>query len=110
VDLIRDVLDKQVLARNGVKLGKVDAIVIELDGKAAPKVAFIEMGAAVLARRLGSWPGAACRSLGIGKPRRIPWERVSKIGLNIEIDVAADELTGWQRWLRDRVIRRIPGA
>jgi sporulation protein YlmC with PRC-barrel domain len=115
--LIRDVLDKQVLARDRVKIGKVDGIVVELEDNAAPRVAFIEMGAVALARRLGRWPGATASAtaqlLGGNQskgPHRIPWDHVRNIGLNIEVDVAARPFFAWQRWLRDHIIGRIPGA
>jgi sporulation protein YlmC with PRC-barrel domain len=115
VELVREVLDKQVLNRDGVKIGKVDGIVVELIPRQAPRVAYIEMGGVTLVRRLGSLPGTIAAALAgaFGEkhntPYRLPWNRVRRIGLDIELDVAG-ELSAWQRWLRDNIIRRIPGA
>jgi hypothetical protein len=117
MELIRDVLDKQVLARDRVKIGKVDGIVVEIADNTAPKVAYIEIGAIALARRLGGWTGAVASATGrwLGgekraEPHRIAWDRVRDTDLNIEVDVAPGELNAWQRWLRDHFIGRIPGA
>jgi hypothetical protein len=52
MDLIRDVLDNQLVDRNGRKMGKVDGIAIELRENKPPRLAYIETGAPTLARRL----------------------------------------------------------
>lgn len=116
--LIGDVLDQQILDCTGRKFGKVDGVVIELRDGAPPRVAFLESGGAVLARRLGPrWERWALwwnRRLGVRRePRyRIPWGKVTDIGVDIEISIdGKDEPPlDWERWLRERVLSRLPFA
>jgi hypothetical protein len=42
MDVIRDVLDYQIVDRNQCKMGKVDGIVIELRDQESPRLAYIE--------------------------------------------------------------------
>ena len=91
--LVADVLDKQIVDAQKNKLGKVDGLVIVLREGKPPRVAYIECGAAVLARRLGRWCErfvlALNRRLGVrDEPRyRIAWSKVTKIGIEIVVDV-----------------------
>lgn len=119
MDLIRDVLDKQVVDRKQTKVGKVDGIVMQLRRGNPPRIIFVELGAIALARRLGPrveyvvsrlWErvgGAKSR-----KPHRIAWSSVRDVGVDIEFDIDVGDTTifDWQDWLRDKVISRIPGA
>lgn len=119
MELIRDLLDKQVVDRRQTKIGKVDGIVIQLRPDGQPRIVFVEIGAVSLARRLGPrmerlvsrvWgrlSGGKSR-----KPHRIPWSKVRDIGVDVEfdIDVRDTRIFAWQDWLRDKVICRIPGA
>jgi sporulation protein YlmC with PRC-barrel domain len=117
--LIRDVLDKQLIDRNGVNIGKVDSLVIELQPDQPPRVAFIELGAIALARRLGPRVHRvvavlATRIAGKGRTRarRIAWKKVHVAGPTIEYEGDAQRtvLFAWQKWLTRRVINRIPGG
>jgi sporulation protein YlmC with PRC-barrel domain len=118
MNLIHDVLDKQVLDRNRKKLGKVDGMVLVF-GKGPPRVAFIEMGPVVLGRRLGARFGRLvsrlCSRVGgkeAGEPFRIPWNKVKDIGLDVEVELAIEEtpLDDWQEWLRRKLLRSKAGA
>jgi len=119
IHLIRDVLDKLLVDRNGVPLGRVDGIVIMIAAdESRPRIAQIETGLATLARRLsgrlartlhwltrrlgGHWP----------RPVRLPWSSVESIGKELTIDVCAENsrLLARERWLRNHIIRRIPGS
>jgi sporulation protein YlmC with PRC-barrel domain len=51
MDLIRDVLDKQIVDRTGDRLGKVDGLVLTLTDGGRPRVTAIEVGPTILARR-----------------------------------------------------------
>ena len=64
--LVAEVLDKQIVDAKKNKLGKVDGLVIVLREGRPPRVAYIECGAAVLARRLGRW----CERLALALNRR----------------------------------------
>ena len=119
MEVVRDLLDKQVLDRKETKIGKVDGIVMELGSGDRPRITFIEIGAVALARRLGPRIGHfTSRVWGqLGgensrKPYRIPWRKVRKIGVEIKIDIDVEDTTifSWQDWLRNKVILRIPGA
>lgn len=119
MELIRDVLDKQVLDRNKTKIGKVDGIVMQLGSNGPPRVAFVEIGAVSLARRLGPrmhrWISDLWARLGGEKsrePYRIDWYRARDVGVDIEfdIDVRDTSIFDWQEWLRRKIICRIPGA
>jgi sporulation protein YlmC with PRC-barrel domain len=118
VDLVRDVLDKQVRDRHGKKMGKVDGIVLELREGAPPRVAFLEIGPMTLARRLGTAAGRLARALdsgfgvGDGLPLRLTLAQVREIGIEVVVDVDAEQTRAWawERWLRRHVIARIPGS
>jgi len=114
--LVADILDKQIVDAKKVKLGKVDGLVIVLREGKPPRVAFIECGAAVVARRLGRWCErfvlALNRRLGVrAKPRyRIPWSKVTKVDIEVTVDVDEHPLLAWEEWLRDHVVGRLPFA
>jgi sporulation protein YlmC with PRC-barrel domain len=109
---VGEILDNQIRDRDGNKLGKVDGVILELrDGK-PPRVAYLELGSATLARRLGKrcerWAVALSRRLGVRRPRyRIPIERVTDIGLDVEVDVDAKRSPAWawERWWRRKLFR-----
>jgi sporulation protein YlmC with PRC-barrel domain len=119
MELIRDLLDKQVVDREQTKIGKIDGVIAELRAGEPPRVTFVEIGTVALARRLGSRYGRWASRLGgwIGgekdrEPYRIPWSKVRDIGVDIEFDVDVQEtaIFDWQDWLRDHIIGRIPGS
>jgi hypothetical protein len=118
MDLVRDVLDKQVRDRQGRKMGKVDGIVLELRDDAPPRVAFLEIGPMTLARRLGSWLGRLAQAIdagfgvGDGRPLRITLAQVRDIGIEVVVDVDAERTRAraWEQWLRRQVVARIPGS
>ncbi|CDX45020.1 conserved hypothetical protein [Mesorhizobium plurifarium] len=119
MQLLRDILDKQVVDREQVKIGKVDSLIAELSPGKPPRVIAVELGSIALARRLGSAPGRwtaklAARLSGRRQPRphRIAWNKVRDIGVDIEfdIDVRRTRIFAWQDWLREHVVGRIPGA
>jgi hypothetical protein len=118
LDLIRDVLDKQMVDRSGRRCGKVDGLVLRLGDDGQPRVSRIEVGGGVLARRLGPrlgrWAAALARWCGVreGHPYHIPWARVVDVDLEVKLDLDAPrtELDAAERRLRERIIARIPGA
>jgi sporulation protein YlmC with PRC-barrel domain len=116
VELIRDLLDNQLLDRHGKKLGKVDSVVLSVSDGAAPRVVAIETGALAFAERLHlrltRWLTALARRhrLPLGRTR-IPWARVVRVGLEVHVAVDAERTRAHalERWLRTRVIARMPG-
>jgi hypothetical protein len=119
LDLARDVLEMQVVDRDETKMGRVDGIVLELRGDQPPRVRELEMGFVVLARRIHprveSWLAGLRRRFGVRKTARyrVPWSKVMEVEPHcIQIDVKADETPAfdWERWLRDHIVARLPGA
>jgi sporulation protein YlmC with PRC-barrel domain len=118
MDIIRDVLDNQLVDRNQRNMGKVDGIIMELRDPEPPRLAYIEVGVTTLARRinprLAGWVAAIARTWGAkqSEPFRIPWSKVRDVGIDVEVDVEAQETPAlaYEKWLSDRIITRIPGA
>ena len=97
MDVVHDVLDKQIVDRNGRKMGRVDGIVLEVRDNAPPRLAEVLIGASVLGARvnpaLGRWVHGLEHGLGIGeeRPVRIAFSHVDAIGEKINIDLAVGE-------------------
>jgi hypothetical protein len=114
----REVLDKQLVDRNGLPCGKVDGLVLVVDGEGPPRLAFIECGAVTLARRIGRRAERAtlwlARRFGPrrGEVFRVPWSAVLVVDIEVKIDISAEssEATAGEAWTRDHVIAHIPGA
>ena len=117
MDLVRDLLDKKVVDRNGREMGRVDGVLLEARGAAPLRVAAIEIGSATLFGRvapfLGRWAAGLERALGVdaGRPIRIPFDDVLSVAEHVRVDLAAGETAAVavERRLR-RVIGSIPGA
>ena len=116
VFLVRDVLDNQLLDATDQNAGKVDGIVLELRPGEPPLVRWIEVGPITLARRLnqrlGKWVARLDSRLGEGRgqPIRIPISRIAFEAPSLRVDVRADNtpIMAFERWLRSKVVRRIP--
>ena len=117
MELARELLDNQVVDRHRAKIGKVDSVVLELPDDGPPRVVAMEIGAAILAERvhphLRRWLEAAARQWRLRLPRtRIPWARVTGVGREVHVAIDGERIRAQalERWLRDRVIARIPGS
>ena len=116
--VIRDVLDNQLVDRKKRRIGKVDGIIVVLHEGKPPRLAYIEVGITTLARRLHPRLGRLAEIIGRkwglkhGKPFRIPWSEICDIGINVEVDLEAEEtpLLDGEKWLKKHIIERIPGA
>lgn len=114
--LIGDLLDQQIVDCTGRKFGKVDGIVLELRDDAPPRVSNLEIGAPVLARRIGKrserWALKMNRFFGVRREPvyRIPFEKVLDVGIDVELDYdGVDEPPlDWERWLRDHIFSKLP--
>jgi sporulation protein YlmC with PRC-barrel domain len=117
MDVVRDLLDEQVVDRNGRDMGRVDSVVLEVGDGRAPRVVAIEIGAAVLAARVrpifGRWMAAlevAC-GVGDGTAVRIAFEDVIAVADHVKVDRSVGEsgtATIEQR-LR-ALLSRLPGS
>ncbi|HEY2895654.1 MAG TPA: hypothetical protein VGJ12_00845 [Gemmatimonadaceae bacterium] len=118
IALVRDLLDKQLVDREGELLGRIDGIVMSYSADAPPQITHFELGAQTLARRLPSpfrrvlaWLAHRFSPRG-SQPYRIEVSRIIHLGRTIKIDIdgtrsAARET---ERWVRDHIIGRIPGS
>ena len=113
--LIRDLLDAEVVDGNHNPLGKVDGVVIELRARGRPRVAALQIGAPVLARRLRGpmrrtveWFARKWHA----ETMTIPWRSVQEIGLDLKVHLDGEKPASrkWERWLGEHVIARIPGS
>jgi hypothetical protein len=121
LDLVRDVLDKKLLDRELLDgehavLGRADGLVAELRAGAPPRLVAIEVGAITLARRLhprlAAWLATGWRRRLVRPPIRLPWNRVKDIGTEVILDPGRQraQLLATESWVREHIIRRIPGA
>lgn len=118
MNLVHEVLDKQMLDSRRRKMGKVDGIVLELVEGRRPRVVALETGVPILTRRLSHRLGrvvdALVQRLSPERPGscRIPWRRVRQIDLDVYIDLDAEgsPVFALERWLHRHVVARIPGG
>src|SRR3954452_14408562 len=117
--LIGEILDDQLLDVNHRNMGKVDGIVLVVRHGKPPRVAAIESGFAVLARRLSKRLSriviAAGRKLGVRDEPcyRIDWKHVRRIqpyGVELDLDGTDTDVYLWEHWLRDHIVERLPFA
>jgi sporulation protein YlmC with PRC-barrel domain len=116
IKLIRDVLDNQLVDREGQPLGKVDGITAELREGEPPRLLYVETGLTTAARRLHPRLGRLAQRLGRrwgvrrGRPFRVEWSKVKSVGIDVEVDLRAEETEAlaWEEWLRKNVVGRIP--
>lgn len=114
LEVVKEVLDHQLLDRDGRRCGNVDDLELEgAPGRPLRVAAVISGPGAWRARTprgllLLVWPLE--RLFGRGTTR-IDWERVSDVGAAVELDVVAREVglgAGDDR--AERWVRRLPGA
>ena len=113
MELGRAVLDQEVIDRHDHAMGKVDGLVLEVRPGEPARVTHIVVGGTTLLwrihRGLARWVE---RRRGKGRPAIIPWNRVLRVGVDVKVDVdaAGSPALHWERWVRDHLIGRIPGA
>ena len=113
IDARLHLLDRQLLNEHDDPVGIVDDLElsgVELDrdvaeGSAAPQVTALLSGRVVATRILG---GAPPRSL----MQHIPWKLVDAVGVVVKLKQTDETFdVDWvERWLRDHIIRHIPGG
>jgi sporulation protein YlmC with PRC-barrel domain len=118
VKLVRDVLDKKLIDREGCPMGRVSGLVMHVGEKSQPRITHIVIGGATLWMRIHPALGKlANRMSQLWGPRRkepvrIPWSRVDTVGKDVKLDVEAKD-TGaldWELWLAKHIIEHIPGG
>jgi sporulation protein YlmC with PRC-barrel domain len=116
--LVRDVLDKQVYDCNGIKVGKVDGIVLQPRHGRPPRIDVIELHLPTLWRRvsqrLGDWIEAGQRWIdpSLAEPTRIRFEHVTRAGIDVDVDIDANRTNAFvgETWLDTHLIAVIPGG
>lgn len=105
IDIGLQVLDRQLLDKDGRRCGNVDDLAVEGD-----EVVAILVGPGWWPQRAG-WVGKLAGWIGGGRRVRVPWSEVKRVGAAVELKRAATEL-GLGRG-DDRLrpyVERIPGA
>ena len=118
LDLVRDVLDKQLVDEEENEMGRVDGIVIDVADDGPPRVDHLELGFVVLAERL-HWRFANLaewlRRWSVRKTERqhVAWTKVVDVNRHhVKVSVRVEDTPAfdWERWLRDHVVTKIPGS
>jgi sporulation protein YlmC with PRC-barrel domain len=112
------VLDQQVIDRTCELMGKVDGIVLQVRKDKPPRVARLVIGGGTAAHRVhprfGAWLVHWRRRFGPknDEPVEVPWSKVLKIGIDVQVDVDAKRSAAWawENWVHKNIIGRIPGA
>ena len=116
--LVHDVLDLQLLDRHDDKIGRVDALMLEVRPGEPLRVKSILVGGPVRQERIGRpavWFAgilgrvARARAGGVSE---IPFAKVRRIADVIAVDVEAETLESEhvERWLSEVIVQRIPGG
>ena len=118
LDAGRELLDHQLIDREGLFCGNVDDLELELpeDGD-LPIVTAVLNGPGVLSNRIGGRLATALGELNrrlhptLDGPARIPWRDVREIDSAVHLSVARAELDGeaFEAWCADHIVDRIPG-
>ncbi len=109
MDIIRDILDSNVLDRHGRALGKVDGIVAELRPGRPPVLKAIEVGLPVKARRIA--PRLAAILSRWTSVTRIAWSDIEELDMDtkVKLDGRGTPALAFEERLR-ALLLRIPGA
>jgi len=119
VQLGRQLLDRQIVDRDGRLVGKVDDVEFGVDDDGVPYVAALLTGQEALGQRIGGRIGQLLVAVA-GRftedravtPLRIPYRLVDRVDSAVRLRARLDDLPASpvERWLRRHLIDRIPGA
>lgn len=117
IHLVHDIQDIQLLDHRKQRIGRVDALILELEEGKPLRVAMILVGGSSRAARIGRWAlrlTEAWRRMRHVEERvsRIPFSAVRCIADSIEVDVDEETLPSEyrERWLKQHIVCRVPGA
>lgn len=118
MQLVRDLLDKQLLDRERRRMGRADGLVLAVTPGEPPRLSWIEVGATTVMGRihpaLGRLLARLARRWGaqVGSPVRIALEDLIDTGTEVRLAVDATESGAerWERWLSRHIVQRIPGG
>lgn len=117
MDLVRDLLDKAIVDRNGREMGRVDGVVLDARTGAPPRLAAIVIGPTALGHRLhpriGRVVSAVERRLGWSRARPVRIEadalEVAERRVKARLAIGDTEVDAVEQWLR-RWVAYIPGS
>jgi hypothetical protein len=118
-EIVRELLDKQIVGNEEKEMGRADGVVLELREGKPPRVDHLELGFVVLAHRLHpgleTWLNALRKRWSVRRVGRqaIPWSSVKEVKQHhVEVDVNPDPTPAydWERWLRRNVVHHLPGG
>ncbi|MEU2613222.1 hypothetical protein ABZ570_16810 [Micromonospora sp. NPDC007271] len=119
IQLAKQLLDRQIVDRDGRLVGRVDDIAFALDAEGFPYVDSLLTGPAALGERIGGRVGRiliAAAKLVRDEPRvpplHIPLAQVARVDSAVRLRCSAPDLppSPGEAWLRRHLIDRIPGA
>jgi sporulation protein YlmC with PRC-barrel domain len=120
IDAGLNLLDRQILDRDGMMSGNVDDLELTVPADGGPPViTAILAGPGALARRLGSRSGRWLENIHSRLhpseqpgPARVAFGVVTRVGDHVEIAVSRGDLdvSRFEKWVRDHIIVKIPGA
>lgn len=119
LQLAKQLLDQQIVDRDGRLVGRVDDIDFGFDAEGVPYVDCLLSGQGVLGQRIGGRTGRLLVSLAERfaggapvPPRRIPLTQVAAVDSAVRLRCRAADLPPppMEIWLRRHLVDRIPGA
>ncbi|GAB3575062.1 hypothetical protein GCM10027445_36900 [Amycolatopsis endophytica] len=111
-------LDRQIVDVEGHAVGKVDDVELERNPDGTYRITALLVGQHQLGERIGGLLGRLmswmARRLNAGEtaPLRITYDHVKQVSSQVTLSLSAEvlEVPPLERWLRDKLISRIPGA
>lgn len=118
LDLDLHLLDRQLVDRDGEPVAKVDDVEFRVDPDGRLRLVALLVGPEALGRRVGGRLGRWIGQLGqrlrpdLATPPRVAIEDVEEVGPQIRLRVHREDLDfpRSERFVRDHVIGRLPGA
>jgi sporulation protein YlmC with PRC-barrel domain len=117
MEVVRDLLDKQLIDSEGRELGRVDGILLEYAGGGPPRLSSVLIGASVLAERvhpaLARVVAAIERLIGLSgrRPVRIDVSYLKPVGHDIAIGQASARMDAAALEYELRVwLMKVPGV
>jgi hypothetical protein len=111
IELLRDVLDHEIIDVDGVRCGIVDDIELAEQGGKAPVVAAVLVGPGAWAPRLPAVLAVVSRWLSGTATTRVAWDEVAELGQALKLKRRASELgLGIVDRRTSRWLRSVPGS
>lgn len=105
IDASLHLLDRTALDNEGLPVSVIDDLEIDFESKPQPVITSLVLSASIFGPLYRGHPPSF-------RLYRVPWRSVSDLGSGIRLAMERDDIeTTWtERWLRSRLIGRIPGG